>query len=459
AAWFHALDGKAYQPNNGLSKLVQQRLVDQGKPATALQWAHQYQRLFTLAETRWQKVKAQAKGLEDPVLEAFRQVLYDEQGPFAIVDGTNYGVPADRRQRLSQLVATRDQLKAVMKTTLTAMAVSEGTPEDLQVHLRGSHITLGRKVPRRFLQVISGREQPPLEAKESGRLQLARWLVSDEHPLTARVMVNRVWQGHFGTGLVRSPDNFGRLGQLPTHPLLLDYLALQLKRDQWSLKTLHRRIVLSATYRMSSANNKQAAELDPDNKLYWRMNRRRLEAEAIRDAVLAIGGNLDRRMGGTELMSKNRAYVTSTANVNPVVYQNKRRSIYLPVVRSALFEMFQVFDFSDPSVLNGKRQSTTIAPQALFMMNSKMVVEECQAMANQLLAVPGWTDRQRVQQLFQLVYARPPGETELYASLDYLARYQGVLADQQVAEKERQQRAWQSLSHALMVASEFIYLE
>jgi len=459
AAWFHALDGKAYQPNNPLSQLVQQRLVDQGKPATALQWAHQYQRLFTLAETRWQKVKTQAKGLEDPVLEAFRQVLYDEQGPFAIVDGTNYGVPADRRQRLSQLVVTRDQLKAVMKTSLTAMAVSEGTPEDLQVHLRGSHITLGRKVPRRFLQVISGREQPPLEAKESGRLQLARWLVSDEHPLTSRVMVNRVWQGHFGTGLVRSPDNFGRLGKLPTHPLLLDYLSLQLKRDQWSLKTLHRRIVLSATYRMSSVNNKEAAELDPENKLYWRMNRRRLEAEAIRDAVLAIGGNLDRRMGGTELLSKNRAYVTSTANVNPVVYQNNRRSIYLPVVRSALFEMFQVFDFADPSVLNGKRQSTTIAPQALFMMNSKMVVEECQGLANQLLAATAWTDRQRVQQLFQLVYARPPGETELYDSLDYLARYQGVLADQQVAEKERQQRAWQSLCHALMVASEFIYVE
>ena len=273
------------------------------------------------------------------------------------------------------------------------------------------------------------------------------------------MLVNRVWQGHFGTGLVRSPDNFGRLGQLPTHPLLLDYLALQLKRDQWSLKTLHRRIVLSATYRMSSANNDEAAQLDPDNKLYWRMNRRRLEAEAIRDAVLAIGGNLDRRMGGTELLSKNRAYVTSTANVNPVVYENKRRSIYLPVVRSALFEMFQVFDFSDPSVLNGKRQSTTIAPQALFMMNSKMVGEECQALANQLLAAPDWTDRQRVQQVFQLVYARSPGETELYDSLDYLARYQGVLADQQVAEKERQQRAWQSLCHALMVASEFIYLE
>ncbi|MFP6577051.1 MAG: DUF1553 domain-containing protein, partial [Pirellulaceae bacterium] len=203
----------------------------------------------------------------------------------------------------------------------------------------------------------------------------------------------------------------------------------------------------------------QAALVDPDNKLYWRVNRRRLEAEAIRDAVLVVGGSLDRRMGGSELMTENRKYVTSTANVNPVVYQNKRRSIYLPVVRSALFEMFQVFDFSDPSVLNGKRQTTTIAPQALFMMNSKVVVDECQSMARNLLSASELNDKQRIQRAFQMVYTRSASELEISESLGYMDRYQKALEAQEIDTSELRQRSWQSLCHALIVASEFIYLE
>lgn len=459
AAWVAALEGQSYRPGSPRAKSIHKRLIGNKAPDSLSEWADRYQQLFALAETRWQQVQQQGKQLEDPVLEAFRQVLYDEKGPFAVLPDTNYGLPPKSQQRLVQLQATVDKLKKVMAESPMAMAVSDAEPEDLSIHLRGSHITLGRKVPRRFLQVISGRDQPPIEGKQSGRLQLARWLVSDDHPLTARVIVNRLWQGHFGTALVRSPDNFGRLGELPTHPLLLDYLAVQLKRDDWSLKSLHRQIVLSATYRMSSVDNAQAAVVDPDNKLYWRMNRRRLEAEAIRDTVLTLGDNLDRRMGGSELLTENRKYVTSTANVNPVVYQNKRRSIYLPVVRSALFEMFQVFDFSDPSVLNGKRQSTTIAPQALFLMNSKIVVQECQAMARNLLAAAELTDVQRIQRAFQMVYARSPSQIEISESISYLDRYQKALLKNQVDRNVVEQRSWQSFCHALMVASEFIYVD
>ena len=459
APWFHALEGRAYRPGSPLANSIYKQLAGNEVPRSLVQWAARYQRLFALAETRWQQVQQQDEQLKDPVLEAFRKVLYDKKGPFAILPDTDYGLPPESQQRLVQLQTTVEKLKKVSAESPMAMAVSDAEPEDLSIHLRGNHITLGRKVPRRFLQVISGPDQPAIEGKQSGRLQLARWLVSDDHPLTARVIVNRLWQGHFGTALVRSPDNFGRLGQLPTHPLMLDYLALQLKRDDWSLKSLHRQIVLSATYRMSSADNTQAAVIDPDNKLYWRMNRRRLEAEAIRDTVLTLGGNLDRRMGGSELLTGNRKYVTSTANVNPVVYQNKRRSIYLPVVRSALFEMFQVFDFSDPSVLNGKRQSTTIAPQALFLMNSKIVVQECQAMARELLATTELTDGQRIQRAFRMVYARSPSQIEISEAIRYLDQYQKTLLESQVDQKMVEQRSWQSFCHALMVASEFIYVD
>ena len=460
--WFAALDDRDYQPGSPLASEINKRLVGKKAPESLLQWAARYQQLFARAETDWQQAsgsKQQVTRLEDMVLEACRQVLYDPQGPLMIRSKVDYGLPVESQQRLVQLRTSIAALKKETTKAPMAMAVSDAEPEDLQIHLRGSHISLGRKVPRRFLQVISGRDQAAIEGKQSGRLQLGRWLVSEDHPLTARVMVNRVWQGHFGTGLVRSPDNFGRLGQLPTHPLLLDYLALQLKRNQWSLKALHRQIVLSSTYRMSSLENRQAALADPDNKLYWRFNRRRLEAEAIRDAVLVIGGSLDRRMGGSELLTGNRKYVTSTANVNPVVYQNKRRSIYLPVVRSALFEMFQVFDFSDPSVLNGKRQSTTIAPQALFLMNSKVVVDECQSMAQNLLANSELDDKQRIQQAFQMVYTRSASELEISESMGYLSRYQEALESQQLDKDESRQRSWQSLCHALIVASEFIYLE
>lgn len=460
--WFAALAGRDYQPASLLATEINKRLISQDVPGSLSQWATRYQQLFAQAETAWQQAKRskqEVSRLEDMVLEACRQVLYDPQGPLAIRPKVDYGLPSESHQRLVQLSKSIDDLKKEAIKAPMAMAVSDADPEDLQIHLRGSHISLGRKVPRRFLQVISGRDQPPIEGKQSGRLQLGRWLTSADHPLTARVIVNRVWQGHFGTGLVRSPDNFGRLGQLPTHPLLLDYLALQLQRSHWSLKTLHRQVVLSSTYRMSSAENREAALADPDNKLYWRVNRRRLEAEAIRDAVLVIGGSLDRQMGGSELLTGNRKYVTSTANVNPVVYQNKRRSIYLPVVRSALFEMFQVFDFSDPSVLNGKRQSTTIAPQALFMMNSKVVADECESMARNLLADNELNDQQRLERAFKMVYTRSASELEISESMGYLERYQEALESEKVDKGESRRRSWQSLCHALVVASEFMYLD
>ena len=212
---------------------------------------------------------------------------------------------------------------------------------------------------------------------------VAMW---NEHPLTARVMVNRLWLGHFGMGLVRSPDNFGRLGDAPVHADLLDWLASRFIESGWSIKSLHRAIMLSSTYRMSTQDNPAAALADPENRLHWKMPRKRLEAEAIRDALLSVCGRLDTEMKGSLLNTPNHAYVNNTGGVGGINYAVARRAVYLPVIRSGLYDVFQAFDFADPSASNGLRVPTTVAPQALFMMNDPLVITSTQALADSLLA-------------------------------------------------------------------------
>ena len=377
--------------------------------------------------------------------------LTDPKGPFAIPPTIETYFDPATQQSLTTLRDGAAALEKSLPKLPEAMAVSDDAPQNLRVHLRGSHLTLGKEVPRRFLRVVAGENQTPIDPTRSGRLELAQWLTRPDHPLTARVMVNRVWQGHFGEGLVRSPDNFGLLGETPSHPELLDWLATRFIEDGWSLKALHRRILLSSTWQMSTAHNATAAQVDPENRLLWRMNRRRLEAEAIRDAMLAVAGTLDARMGGTELPTANRAYVTSTANVNPVVYDSPRRSVYLPVVRSALYEVFQAFDFADPSVQNGRRDVTTVAPQALFMMNSAFASRQSQALAERVLQPEGLEDSARVRLACEIAIGNVPDADRLQRMCQYLKEYTQATGDPR--------QAWQSLCRTLMAANEFVYVE
>ena len=210
---------------------------------------------------------------------------------------------------------------------------------------------------------------------------------------------------------------------------------------------------------MSSVGSSRAVEIDPENRWYGRMNRERLNAEAIRDAILAVSGQLDGRMRGTQLETPNRKYVTSTANVNPVVYQSPRRSIYLPIVRSALYEVFQAFDFPDPSVTNGRRQSTTVAPQALFMMNSQFVADQAKAFAQSLLSDVDADNVTRVEKAYRLAYSRLPTEDEVARALRYVEDYAVALKAYEKINEKRQQHAWQSLCRAIISANEFIFLE
>ena len=222
---------------------------------------------------------------------------------------------AGARRKPEDLRRLRDSLAEFQKQAppiAEVMSVEDQAIANLRIHVRGNHLTLGEEVPRRFPRILAGENQPPLESSRSGRLELAAWLTRPDHPLTARVMVNRLWLWHFGEGLVGSPDNFGRLGDRPVNLDLLDWLARRFVASGWSIKAMHRLIMLSSTYQMSTRFDPAAAQIDPENRLHWRTSRRRLEAEAIRDAILAVSGELDRTMGGTLMTEKNHAYVNST---------------------------------------------------------------------------------------------------------------------------------------------------
>ena len=352
--------------------------------------------------------------------------------------------PELRKSYSDELQAARTAYRAIPK----AMAVNDGTGADLEIFLRGNHLTRGPRVPRRFPRIAAGFSQPPLAGPGSGRLELARWVGSDRNPLSARVLVNRIWQGHFGHGLVRSPDNFGHLGQRPDNQPLLDWLSLRFVADGWSIKQLHRRIMNSDAYRMSSiaeaGTRRKAGLSDPDNRLLWKMNRRRMHAEVLRDSLLALSGQLDETMGGQPIDA--RAFDNLSSKPRSTFgFDEPRRSVYLPVLRSAIYEVFQAFDFPDPAVPSGRRDETTVAPQALFLMNGQLVTGATRAMAVALQAEP--TDADRLARAYHLELGRPPRQDEQRAWRTFLAGFDEPLS------------AWQSVCRVLLSSNEFVYIQ
>jgi hypothetical protein len=382
------------------------------------------------------------------------------------------------------------KLEAELPIAVNVLAVEDGSapaygtqPRNLYVQVRGSYSAPGVEAPAVFPRIIAGEAQQPfvpvkpnpgdkLEAdrirygavrERSGRLELANWLADPGHPLTARVIVNRVWQHHFGEGLVRTPDNFGRLGERPTHTELLDWLAAQFvspesKGGAWSLKRLHKLILMSATYQMSGAYDAKAALADPDNRLLWRFSRHRLEAEAVRDAVLAVAGTLDRTAGGSLLQDANFEYVTNDQSHSKTRYDSLRRSIYLPVIRNNVFDFFQAFDFVEPHVANGKRASTVIASQALFLMNNPFVTAQSAAFANSLLK-SGKNDEERVTAAYQCAFARPASAEETSRAVSFVQRYDAALAATEKDTTARRAKAWAAWCQVLFASSEFVYVE
>ena len=355
----------------------------------------------------------------------------------------------DTSESLKKLEAELKKLEASGPKRPMFMSVKEENPGDAQIHVRGSVQNLGAKVPRGFLQVASYGPVPAIPAKESGRRELGDWLASRENPLTARVFVNRTWTWLFGTGLVRSPDNFGTTGDAPTHPELLDHLAVRFMDEGWSVKKLVRELVLSRAYQQASTNPQSAIanpqSVDPENKLFWRANRRKLDAESIRDTVLQVSGQLDLTQGGPLLKP-------GTSADYGYKHTDTRRSVYSPVLRNSLPELFEAFDFADPSLVVGKRSDSTVAPQALFMMNHPWVMEQSQAAAKQLLAEKSADDRARVARAYRLVLGRMPMDGEVTLALKFLP------AESNASEAAKRTEAWGRFYQALFASVDFRYL-
>jgi hypothetical protein len=320
--------------------------------------------------------------------------------------------------------------------------VDEKEMGDTQVNVRGSVHTLGATVPRGYLSCVPVKSSPKIPAGESGRLQLAQWLAAPDNPLPARVMANRVWHWLMGEGIVRTVDNFGTTGEPPSHPELLDYLARRFVEENWSVKHLVREIVLSRTYQLSSASDTKDLAADPENRLRWRMDRRRLDAECIRDAMLAISGELDLTMGGVTYK------VGMGADYNFVQGSN-RRSVYLPVFRNTLPELFQAFDFADPSMVVGRRNVSTVAPQALFLMNHPFPREQAEATAKRLLADGSLGDDDaRLDFATRAILGRGP-------TADERSTLTGFVQSRGAGNRAA---AWADVVHALFASTDFRYV-
>jgi hypothetical protein len=318
---------------------------------------------------------------------------------------------------------------------------------DARVRVRGDAHNLGAAVPRGFLRVATCGEMPPMPSGESGRRELAGWLAGRDNPLTARVIVNRIWHWLFGAGLVRTVDNFGTTGEAPSHPELLDDMAVGfMEEDDWSVKAAVRRIVLSRTYRLVSADDPRARAIDPENRLRWRMDRRRLDAECIRDAMLATSGQLRLEMGGPTFPMA----LTSDFRFEP--RDDSRRSVYAPVFRNALPELFEAFDFADPSVVVGRRDVSTAAPQALYLMNHPFVLEQARHAARRLLAEASLDDQRRMVQAYRRALGRAPTEAERRLGLAFLGAAPG---DGAALDPEE---VWTTIFQALFASLEFRYV-
>ena len=388
-------------------------------------------------------------------LEDLEQII--DRHDNALVNGNPNRMSSEERTAHSTLL---EEARKEYATIPKSMAVTEGHVRDLEIFLRGNHLTRSTLVPRRLPTILAGAAQPAISLKQSGRLEVARWMTGTRNPLTARVIVNRIWRWHFGQGLVRTVDNLGQLGERPSHPELLDWLAIRLINDGWSLKSLHKRILSSRTYQMNSNWNEQAAKIDPDNRLLWRTSRRRLEAEEIRDAILFVSGELNPSMGGTllEVSPFQDLSLTGLAR-SPVVYQSSRRSTYLPVFRSAVYDVFQVFDFPDPAVPSGDRATTTVASQALFMMNSQIVKQASEHLSTTLLGESARSDQERLRLASLRILGRKATTDELSDWESFLKRYQAARSLYDETPERRRVRAWQGLCRTLLSSNEFVYVD
>ncbi len=355
---------------------------------------------------------------------------------------------------LAALLEAYQKLEAQIAAPTLGVAIADGSAEDEPVHIRGSSKMLGDRVPRRFLEAIAGSNQPTSDAG-SGRLELAQRMIDPSNPLVSRVMVNRIWKHHFGRGIVPTLDDFGLMGEAPTYPELLDYLAGRFVNEGWSIKRMHRLMVLSSVYRMSSKPEVEAERLDPANHLLHRMNVRRLEAEAIRDSLLAVSGKLDPTVFGPSVPTYLSPFMEGRgrpAKSGPLDGAG-RRSLYLGVRRNFLNPMFLAFDFPAPFSTMGRRNVSNVPAQALTLLNDPFVLGQAKHWAERVTSeAKNKPVAEVVNGLYFTAFGRSPSEQESLEATKFLkgqAELYGAAGDP---------RAWADLCHVLINVKEFIYV-
>tara|TARA_R110002124_G_scaffold57065_5_gene160261 strand:+ start:624 stop:3017 length:2394 start_codon:yes stop_codon:yes gene_type:complete len=341
--------------------------------------------------------------------------------------------------------------------TPLAMGVREKKkPTDCKINIKGESKKLGPSVPRGFLTACNMTSSPKIDASQSGRLQLAEWLTSDDHPQTSRVMVNRIWLHLFGQALVRTPDDFGVYGERPTHPELLDHLATRFRNEGWSIKQLIRSIVLSRTYQQSSFCEADVRDADPENKLLCRHNRRRLDAESLRDSILATSGQLNPDPGLGSSIANVDELVNTAGNLH---LPSNHRSIYLCMLRHSEPAQLAAFDLPDSTKPVGQRNETTLPTQSLFLLNSDFLIEQSQAFARDVLTDPKLKETERINLVYQRAFKRLPESFELQRTLALLQDLDRSLKTEVSQTEQRRLIVWSTLCQALLTTSEFRYVD
>jgi hypothetical protein len=427
-----------------LNPILRERLVGD-PPATREDVARIYGAVLTETYQKWKEQGGNDRAIRK-LPDAWRQLallLFDGQTPTAIEKGDlpeYLSREDDERYNELQRKVEEHQVDAPAELPRAMVVADNDQPTQPVVFVRGNHNRPGDQVPRQFLAVLSPQRQP--FAHGSGRLELARSIANRDNPLTARVIVNRLWMHHFGQPLVDSPSDFGTRTELPVHHRLLDYLAHRLVQSGWSLKTIHREILLSSTYRQSSHWRADAVAMDPENRLHWRMNRRRLEFEPLRDSLLAVGGMLDQQMGGKPVDI-----------YDPPPYSH-RRTVYASIDRQDLPNLLRTFDFASPDQSAAARPQTTVPQQALFLMNSPLLQDVAQGVLDRTEILTAHGMRQRLERIYQLVLQRMPTAEELEVA-------QRLLAEGQFASEgdESNQRAWGAYVQMLLMTNEFIFVD
>lgn len=428
-----------------------------------------YGRAFAMVESNWQQVSSRnpnASALPDASQEAVRMaVLPGVRAGDDPIDSIRRALPRNLQGRETRLRSAISELEGKHPgAPARAMVINDSDrPRDSYVFIRGEAGSRGPVVPRRYLEIFSEGKEPFKDG--SGRLELAKAIASKDNPLTARVAVNRIWMHHFGDGIVLTPDDFGTQSTPPSHPELLDYLANEFMASGWSMKAMHKKIMMTYAYQQSSENNPQFAQIDPFNRLLWRANIRRLEFEALRDSLLAMGGKLDTTMGGKPVDLMSEPYPT-------------RRTVYGYIDRAKLPEVMTSFDFANPDIATGKRYETIVPQQSLFMMNSPLVLEQARNITERKDFKALTDDESRIKLLYEVIFQRLPSETEIRLGMAFLnstpekdlvpvvanpqqmAQNKGKARTPAAAPKPAQKTlgAWDKYAHALLQTNEATFV-